>query len=462
MRIMTSVALLLAVLGLGGCDIDSLVDLPDPDLITLPTIQDPANAEAVRNGALFEFARAIAGPAGNNQTPGLVGITGVLADEMWYSSTFSTMREIDRRSMFNTNVDVLRVYQYLHRARNLAEEAETLLAASGTPDSPERGRLLALSGYVYVLFSEAWCGNVPFSRAPLGDQIVYAPPLTTAAMLDSAIVRFDQVINGAVPATAAYVNLARVGKARALQNQGNLAAAAAAVAAVPTSFVYDVEYNESSAGQNNGVWYNLSSEGRTSVATDEGTNGLHYFNRGEGSTPTTFVADAALTADPRVPVDSAFGGTAGFLRYVQFKYPTRGSDVTLASGIEARLIEAEDDLAFGATAGSAAAGNWLRVLNDLRSDDGIPGALTDPGTARSRVEMLYRERALWLWITAHRQGDLRRLARLTGYGYAVDTLFPIGPTIQNESRGDDVAFPIPLEEANNPEYTDTGCVTSAP
>ena len=29
-------------------------------------------------------------------------------------------------------------------------------------------------------------------------------------------------------------------------------------------------------------------------------------------------------------------------------------------------------------------------------------------------------------------------------------------------RGDDVAFPIPLEEANNPEYTDTGCVTTAP
>lgn len=454
-------ALLLAAFGLGGCDVDSLVELPDPDLITLPTVQDPANVGVVVNGALFEFARAMGGPATNNATPGLVGISGLMSDEMWYSSTFTSMREIDRRLMFDTNADVTNVYTYLHRARNLAEQAENLLAASDDSDSAERARLLAMSGFVFVFFAENWCANVPFSSAPLGEQLVFQPAIGTDAMLDSAIVRFDAVINGTVPGNAEFVNLARVGKARALQNKGDLAAAAAVAADVPTDFEYAVEYNESASGQNNGFWYNLNSEGRTSAATDEGTNGLHFFNRGTGTTPTAMEADPVLSVDPRVQVDSGFGGTADRVRYVQFKYETRGADIPIATGTEARLIEAEADLNFGATAGSAAPGNWLAILNDLRADAGIPGILLDPGTPRARVELLYEERAFWLWLTAHRLGDLRRLVRLSGYGYPVDEVYPIGNTIRNESRGESVSFIVPNSEANNPEYTDA-CDTETP
>lgn len=446
--------LLLATFGLAGCDIDSLVELPDPDLITLPTVQDPANVSAVLNGALFEFARAMSGVATNNATPGLVGISGVMSDEMWYSSTFSTMREIDRRVMFDTNGDVNAVYSFLHRARNLAEEAESLLAASEQSASAERGRMLALSGFVYVFFAENWCSNVPFSSAPLGEQLIFRPAIGTDAMLDSAIVRFDAVINGDVPTNAEFTNLARVGKARALQNKGDLAGAAAVAADVPDDFEYVVEYNDDNAGQNNGFWYNVNSEGRSSVATDEGTNGIHFFDRGEGTDTLNMTPDPVLTIDPRAPVDSGFGGTADRVRYVQFKYPDRGADIPIASGIEARLIEAEADLDFGANPGSAVAGNWLAILNDLRADNGVAGTLTDPGTPRDRVELLYQERAFWMWLTAHRLGDLRRLVRLPGYGYDVDTVYPIGNTIRNESRGNAVSFIVPNDEANNPEYTD--------
>jgi hypothetical protein len=82
---------------------------------------DTANITELRNGVLYEFARAMTGPATNNSTPGIVGISGVMTDEMWYSSTFQGMQEIDRRNMERTNGEVLAVYQYLHRARNLAE-----------------------------------------------------------------------------------------------------------------------------------------------------------------------------------------------------------------------------------------------------------------------------------------------------------------------------------------------------
>jgi len=41
-------------------------------------------------------------------------------------------------------------------------------------------------------------------------------------------------------------------------------------------------------------------------------------------------------------------------------------------------------------------------------------ALTDPGTAEARVDLLFRERAFWFFLTGHRQGDLRRLIRQYG------------------------------------------------
>jgi hypothetical protein len=46
--------------------------------------------------------------------------------------------------------------------------------------------------------------------------------------------------------------------------------------------------------------------------------------------------------------------------------------------------------------------------------------------------------------------------------FTEDGLFPIGPTIFNANRGDDVAFPIPIQELNNPEYDETGCDPSIP
>ena len=39
------------------------------------------------------------------------------------------------------------------------------------------------------------------------------------------------------------------------------------------------------------------------------------------------------------------------------------------------------------------------------------GPLQDPGTPDGRVDLLFHERAFWLYLTGHRQGDLRRLIR---------------------------------------------------
>ena len=67
--------------------------------------------------------------------------------------------------------------------------------------------------------------------------------------------------------------------------------------------------------------------------------------------------------------------------------------------------------------------------------------------------MLFRERAYWLWLTAHRLGDLRRLIRQ--YGFAADSVFPSGPYFKSQvpTYGSDVNFPVPVDEENNPNFT---------
>lgn len=426
-------AVLLATVA--SCDVESAITLPDPDLITLDVVEDPANIDALRNGVAFEFGRAYSGPDGNNETPGIVGISGLLADELWYASTFTTMRQIDQRNVQVDNGALEDIYEYLHRARNLAQEAEVRYAESEQANSADHAYVQTVNAYTYVFFGENFCSGVPFSAAPLGEPLEFAGGLTTEEMFEEAVTRFDQAISLAESAGATDEEFAaRIGKARALQNLDRHDEAAAEVSGIPTDFQYLVTYSDNAASPNNGVWYNINTEQRTSAATEKGENGIDFFDRGED--PQT---------DPRIPVDSAGVGLGTTIpHYIQLKYPDIGSDIPLATGIEARLIEAEAMLDGGASAA------YVSVLNELR--DGVEGLgdLSDPGDPDARVEQFFEDRARWLWLTGHRLGDLRRMIRQ--YGFSESEIFPVGTTIFGAQRSTDVNFPIPELEENNPEF----------
>jgi hypothetical protein len=64
------------------------------------------------------------------------------------------------------------------------------------------------------------------------------------------------------------------------------------------------------------------------------------------------------------------------------------------------------------------------------------------------------ERAFWLYLTSHRLGHLRRLVRQ--YGRAVNTVYPIGMSINNIPYGTDTQFQISQLEQNNPNFH--GCL----
>jgi starch-binding outer membrane protein, SusD/RagB family len=133
----------------------------------------------------------------------------------------------------------------------------------------------------------------------------------------------------------------------------------------------------------------------------------------------------------------------------------------VASGIQARLIETEAALNGGQ--GTA----YLTTLNTLRASVGL-AALTDPGTPTGRIDQFFSERAMWLFGTATRLGDMRRMVRQ--YNRPAAQVFPSGPytrpgrttpdspTGEYVERGDGnygtaVNFPITIDELNNPRFT---------
>src|SRR5215218_6153634 len=88
-----AVAMGMLAVSLAACKTETLVDLQNPDLVTGGVARDPANIDQLYNGVLFEFGRAVSGAAATNDNPGIVGIGGALADEIWYASSFNTMQD---------------------------------------------------------------------------------------------------------------------------------------------------------------------------------------------------------------------------------------------------------------------------------------------------------------------------------------------------------------------------------
>lgn len=156
---------------------------------------------------------------------------------------------------------------------------------------------------------------------------------------------------------------------------------------------------------------------------------------------------------------TGFDGTNRNLPIEQ-KYPAQNSPVILADGIEARLIEAEAKLQGGT---QASRDDMFAVLNILRAS-GLATAITpiaaSPATQNDAVDLLFKERALWLWLTGHRLGDLRRLVRQ--YGRNAETVFPTGAVDVRvgNNYGTDVNMIVPITERNNPNFQ--GCIDRKP
>lgn len=454
-------ALLLAPLA--ACDVDQILEVEDIDVALPSAIVDSAALPALLAGSIGNFGVAYNGGFDVSH----VTLSGSLSDEFINTETFPTRIEIDQRvQQFDRNGSLSGQFYRAQQARALADRASKGYAQFA-PRAVGHAEVLNLSALSYVLFAEIYCGAVPISEQLPDGTFRYGTALSTDELLAVAIQKADSALaitadtapgTGSAGAKTQQARVARIVKARALLNLNRPALAAAAIngeTGVPTTFQYINNHSETTGRQNNGTWALTVSVGRFGVAEREGTNGLPFRTEGD---------EAGTVKDPRVVNRRRGGSGRGFdnstPQWMQQKYPLRTSPIVIADGVEARLIEAEAALRTGDAAGA------LVILNALRANAGLLalrgfGATSLPPlvlqtTPAAQENQLFKERAYWLYLTAHRLGDLRRLIRQ--YGRGSETVFPTGTYHKPGTYGTDVNTPIPQEEDNNPDFERSACM----
>jgi len=413
-----------------ACNLDVLT----PDVVPPEATAGEEALPTLLAGAVGDFAAAYAGVNNGNNGEGLVLNSGLFTDEFVSADYFNTHIEIDSRDVHPSNGSNTTVTRRLFQALTSANNASARYGAAA-PDDPGQARTLSLAGYVYTLIAEDYCSGVPFSTINPDGTFKYGSPVSTEEMLDAAVAKFDSAITVAQAAgDDRELYLAEVGKGRALVDAGKFAEAGAAVADVPSDYVFSTEHSVIDPRTENGVYALTHVSTRYTTQDQEGGEGMAYVS-----------AD-----DPRVRFDSlgvsAFDLTTDL--FAPAKYSSYTSPVAIATGVEARLIEAEAALQGGSYTAA------LGILNTLRTSNGLSPLLPVAGTA-AQVDQLFRERAFWLFATGHRLGDLRRLVRQ--YKRAQTDVYPSGEYFKGPDYGNQVAFPVPQTEENNPNFDRAAC-----
>jgi hypothetical protein len=445
-RLLTVGALAVPV---AACSVDEILEVEDPDFATPIGLESPAGIPILFQGAIGDFATGFIGQgdaAGPPIIEGYVMSSALFTDEWYSTDTFVDRLALDRRELRvpqqgNRSDAAFARLQRTRRQINGAIAAAERVGGN-VVTSAQIAELRALQGYVFVLLAEGFCGAIPFSGSGTGE---FGTPLTTNQTLDSAVVYFDMAL-----ALDAGSNLAKIGRGRALLNLGRFADAAAAVNGVANDYQYLVRQSANSTRTQNQI-FGLQNNSRFSQSEAEGINGLLY------------------RTDPRNPESKqeiGFDGTNPLFR--SLKYDSFSDPVVLASGVEARLIEAEAALQAGN------GDTFIARINDARrtavlqsraftASDSIRQTIvladaTDPGNAAGRRDLLFAERGYNLYLTGTRLGDLRRLIRQ--YGRTEDDVYPTGVPQQGGAYGNDVNFSIPFAEQNNPLFDPNQCVTT--
>jgi len=449
--VVTSVLVLAA--GLAACHgsvTDALLYTVIPTVINPGSVQSAAGADAVRLGALGRLRTA----TGGAESTWLFG--GLLADEWTTSSTFIQNDEADERAITLTNSSVTSQFAALARVRTDANQGIALMKQYQPTAIANTGELYFARGFAELQLALDFCNGIPLSDGS-GTTVVLGQPLTNQAVFTIASASFDSALaleTGTDAFSVSILNAAKIGKARTQQALNNYAAAAALVAGIPTTYEYDNTFEQTVGGPtgDNILWSQPLSQRRynlgDTVVTDNGT-----VYKVKPSLPF------ASAKDPRIPgvLKGPSLSQDGAVLSTTTSLWSNGTSVPVVSGIDARLIEAENFLATGDIT------NWLLTLNALRAAGTLKlgtitvpvmAPLVDPGTASARVDLQFYEKAFWTFSRGERLGDMRRLIRQ--YGRDPATVFPGtgGAHYRGVPYGPDVNLPVPYNESvGNTNFT---------
>lgn len=437
---------------------DRLLQVSNPDIIQPSNVQSADGALGLANGVVATFrnitgASATLPGSGSSSVESSWMFGGLLADEWSTSSTFIQNDETDQRRVQLFNSSVTEQLRNLYRTRSRANEAIAALR-SYTPDSAAViGEMYLARGYAELQLASDFCNGIPISANTAANPPENGEPKTTAAVFALAAASLDSAISVTTGTAAARVrinNAARVARGRVALALNDTANAASFVAAVPTAFAYQHTFSLTTSV--NAIWGQGLSARRYSVG--DSVEGNQRNIRVQNAIPF------ASSRDPRlgtvtIPTTGAINGQDGLTYARTTNLWGQLTPVDVATGVDARLIEAEAALRNGNAA------QWLATLNALRAappklGDVQPAALAalqDPGTDTARVSLQFREKAFWTFGRGQRLGDLRRLVRQ--FGRPQDRVFPVGVHYKGGSYGTDVNLPVVTDELNNDKFK--GC-----
>ena len=414
-RVIRALAGVAAAGVLQACSLSDLVDVKRPSEVLDPdAVKSYTGAITLYHGASTRFLMAFFGPV-DGAGPYVVA-SGTLADEYLMANTNTLDQRVEDENGDVSTAGALPTYNAVSSARISTMQAVDYLRAYA-PNAPKAylADMYNYRGFAGLFLAEFFCSGVPMSGVDGDGKVVYGMSRSKEEWFNNSIVLFDSAL--AQAGDSAYLQkLSRLGRARAFMNLGEYDSAMAQVRDIDTDYAYVLKYVNTSP-DGSGYWTMDLTYTATRVADGEGGNGLPF----------------ASARDPRVPLDSVIRQNAW--EWYPRVYSRPQSSVPLASGIQARLIEAEVQLKKGEISA------WLTTLNTLRTSctDDAPcpspapagtgkvaglSPLTDPGTARARLILTFTEKAFWLFSQGHRQGDLRRL--VTQYGVPQDQLYPVG------------------------------------
>ncbi len=429
---------------------DKLLQVVDPDIINPSDVVSAEAAVAVANGAINTF-RSI---TGGGESTWMFG--GLLVDEWSTSSTFIQNDETDQRITQLNNGSVTGQLRNLYRTRTRSNEAIVALKLVRPDLRALIAEMYLARGFAEYQLASDFCNGIPMSNVYTPEP-TYATPQSTAQVFAYAAASLDTAIsfaNGTDAQSVLINRAARVARARAALSLNDLATAGSLVAGIPTTFAY--QHTFSLATSTNTLWGQGLSSRRYSVGDSI-----------EGNKRDIFVRNAlpfSSSRDPRLPVviptSGAINGQDGLTYARTTTVWGQVTAVDVASGIDARMIEAEVALKNGTPA------QWLAIHNALRAappklgdvQPAVLAPLTDPGTAESRLSLQFREKAFWTFGRGQRLGDMRRLIKQ--YGRTEDNTFPQGVHYKGGNYGKDVNLPVSFDETNNPNFK--GCTDRLP
>lgn len=451
-----TVVMAAALVALGACQnglTDTLLEATDPDLINPSNLDSPEGADAIRIGALYRFSRM----TGGLESTFLLG--GELADEFTSTTTFTENDQVDARNVKDDNGVLLPMFREINRVRTASNQAIAALTKFRPTQTANIGEMYFARGYAEMQLAQDFCNGIPLSDAS-GPDVQYGSPLPVKDVFERALASFDAALtaaNGTDTFSQLIANAARVGRARALVGLNRITEAAAAVANVPTSFSYNHTYLQVSG--DNQIWSWSNGSFRYSLGDSAEGNARNFFVKNalpffSANDPRIKGSYTIKTVAGKPDTLKAQDGTTFFKSNTL--YASREAPVVVASGVDARLIQAEERLRAQDIAG------MMTILNALRASPQNLGGLTTPvmtplatpTTQDAAIDLYFREKAFWTFGRGQRLGDLRRLVRQ--YNRTPANVFPTGDFFKGGQYGSDMNLPIPQAEFNNQNFK--GCL----